>query len=103
MVTTVPVFYMSDPEVQFIVEVNASDIGMGQSPSVRVLTKVCTHEYTFPSLTSLERNCDVGDQELMAVRLALLVCRHWFEGGQHHLDRPQKPGLYSTGHVVIVP
>lgn len=81
--TSAPVLRSPDPSRQFIVEVDASDSGVGA-----VLSQRCTDGKTHPcaffsrKLTSSETNYDVGDRELLAVKLALEEWRHWLEGAK---------------------
>lgn len=65
LLSSAPVLIHPDPELQFIVEVDASDSGVGA-----VLSK---HPCTSFSrcFTPAERNYDVGNRELLAVVLAL--------------------------------
>ena len=64
---------MQDPEQQFVVEVDASDVGVGAILSKRVAADQKLHPYAFFSrrLTPAERNYDIGNRELLAVNLAL--------------------------------
>lgn len=80
--TSAPVLFHPDSSRQFVVEVDASDVGVGavlsqQSPDTHKL-----HPCAFFSkrLTPAERNYHVGDRELLAVKLALEQWRHWLEG-----------------------
>ena len=43
----------------------------------------CTLVHTSRSLSPAERNYDIGDRELLAVKLALEEWRHWLEGAEH--------------------
>ncbi len=43
----------------------------------------CTHVHLSHRLSPTERNYYVGDQELLAVKLALEEWRHWLEGANH--------------------
>ncbi|KAG1952394.1 retrotransposable element [Pimephales promelas] len=68
--TSAPILITPDPKRQFIVEVDASEIGVGA-----VLSRLYSHR-----LSPAERNYDVGNRELLAIRLALGEWRHWLEG-----------------------
>ncbi|KAL0192325.1 hypothetical protein M9458_010621, partial [Cirrhinus mrigala] len=80
--TSAPILVTPDPSRQFVVEVDASEVGVGA-----VLSQVSPldnklHPCAFFShrLSPTERNYDIGDRELLAVRLALGEWRHWLEG-----------------------
>ncbi len=80
--TSAPILITPDPTRQFIVEVDASDVGVGAILSQRSSRDDKVHPCAFFShrLTSAERNYDVGNRELLAIRLALGEWRHWLEG-----------------------
>ena len=82
MFVNAPVLVHPDPERQFVVEVDASDSGVGAVLSQRQLTDNKLHPCAFFSrrLTPAESNYDVGNRELLAVVLALQEWRHWLEG-----------------------
>ncbi len=82
-----------DPESQFIVEVDASDVGVGAVLSQRSLCDGKVHPCAFFSrrLSPAERNYDIGNKELLAVRLALGEWHHWLEGSA-------QPFLVWTDH-----
>ncbi|KAJ8381441.1 hypothetical protein SKAU_G00022190 [Synaphobranchus kaupii] len=71
-----------DTSCQFTVEVDASDTGVGAILSQRATLDSKLHPCTFFSrrLSAAERNYDVGDRELLAIKLALEEWRHWLEG-----------------------
>jgi hypothetical protein len=71
-----------DPSKQFIVEVDASEVGVGAILSQRSSSDGKIHPCAFYShrLSPSERNYDVGNRELLAIRLALGEWRHWLEG-----------------------
>lgn len=73
-----------DLTLQFIVEVNASDVGIGAVLSQRSPLDNKLHPCDFLSrkLTPAERNYDVGNRELLAVKVALEEWRHWLEGAE---------------------
>ena len=91
--TTAPVLIFPDPGRQFIVEVDASDTGIGAVLSQRVKEDPQVHPVAFLSrrFTPAERNYNVGNRELLAVHAALVEWRHWLEGAQH-------PVLIWTDH-----
>uniref|UniRef100_A0AAQ4P314 Reverse transcriptase/retrotransposon-derived protein RNase H-like domain-containing protein n=1 Tax=Gasterosteus aculeatus aculeatus TaxID=481459 RepID=A0AAQ4P314_GASAC len=83
--TTAPILTLPDPARQFVVEVDASNNGIGAILSQRAESDNKLHPCAFLSrrLTAAERNYDVGDRELLAVKAALEEWRHWLEGAQH--------------------
>ena len=80
--TTSPILQIPEPERQFIVEVDASGVGVGGILSQRSSSDQKVHPCAFFSrrLTPPERNYDIGNRELLAVKLALEEWRHWLEG-----------------------
>ncbi|KAI3362046.1 hypothetical protein L3Q82_012387 [Scortum barcoo] len=79
---TAPVLTMLDPHLQFIVEVDAFNKGVGAVLSQRSPSNNCVHPCAFLShkLSSAERNYDVSNRELLAIKVALEDWRHW-QGG----------------------
>lgn len=82
--TSAPILCRPDPSRKFIVEVDASDGGVGAVLSQRSETNQKLHPRAFFShkLSPTERNYDIGDRELLAVKLALAEWRHWLEGAK---------------------
>ncbi|CAM4349732.1 unnamed protein product [Leuciscus chuanchicus] len=80
--TTAPILVTPDVSKQFIVEVDASEVGVGGVLSQRSDSDNKVHPCAYFShrLSSAERNYDVGDRELLAIRLALAQWRQWLEG-----------------------
>ncbi|XP_037833528.1 uncharacterized protein LOC112450623 isoform X3 [Kryptolebias marmoratus] len=78
-----PILLSPNPNEQFIVEVDASSTGVGAVLSQRGGDKK-VHPCAFFSkrLTPAEQNYDVGERELLAVKLALEEWRHWLEGAK---------------------
>uniref|UniRef100_A0A8K9WXI5 Gypsy retrotransposon integrase-like protein 1 n=1 Tax=Oncorhynchus mykiss TaxID=8022 RepID=A0A8K9WXI5_ONCMY len=91
--TNAPVLAHPDPSLAFIVEVDASEAGVGAVLSQRsgVPPKLRPCAFFSSKLSPAERNYDVGDRELLAVVEALKVWRHWLEGAKH-------PFLIWTDH-----
>ncbi|KAL2078839.1 hypothetical protein ACEWY4_024583 [Coilia grayii] len=80
--TSAPILQVPDPERQFVVEVDASDIGVGAVLSQQHPEDNKLHPCAYFSrrLSPAEHNYDIGDRELLAVKLALEEWRHWLEG-----------------------
>ena len=68
-----------------MVEGDASNEGVGAVLSQRSERDGKMHPCAFLSrrLSRAERNYDVGNRELLAVKLALAEWRHWLEGAGH--------------------
>ena len=82
--SSAPILIQPDPSRQFIVEVDASDTGWGAVLSQRSASDEKIHPCAFFSrqLVPAECNHDVGNRELLAVKLALEEWRHWLEGAE---------------------
>ncbi|KAI3367249.1 hypothetical protein L3Q82_008301 [Scortum barcoo] len=80
--TTAPVLVQPDPAQQFVVEVDASDIGSEQScPRDGGLTVGSIPVPSSPAASPLQRPITTsGNRELLAVKMALEEWRHWLEG-----------------------
>ncbi|KAI2660106.1 Transposon Tf2-8 polyprotein [Labeo rohita] len=83
--STAPVLHHPDLECPFSVEVDASTIGVGTVLSQAVGDSSLLHPCAFFSreLTPAVQNYDVGNRELLAIKLALEEWRHWLEGATH--------------------
>ncbi|KAK3522300.1 hypothetical protein QTP86_001906 [Hemibagrus guttatus] len=83
--TTAPILRHPDPDLPFMVEVDASSSGLGAVLSQRHGEPGKLHPCVFYSrkLTATEVNYDVGNRELLAIKAALEEWRHWLEGARH--------------------
>uniref|UniRef100_A0A3B1IBQ3 Gypsy retrotransposon integrase-like protein 1 n=1 Tax=Astyanax mexicanus TaxID=7994 RepID=A0A3B1IBQ3_ASTMX len=88
-----PVLRHPDPSLPFVVEVDASETGVGAVLSQHSGMPPKLHPCAFFSrkLTQAERNYDVGNRELLSMKAAFEEWRHWLEGAQH-------PFLVLTDH-----
>ncbi|KAL0164216.1 hypothetical protein M9458_039969, partial [Cirrhinus mrigala] len=79
--STAPLLHHPDPELPFTVEVDASTTGAGAVLSQVVGEPPLLHPCAFFSrkLSPAEQNYDVGNRELLAIKLALEEWRHWLE------------------------
>ncbi|KAK3505614.1 hypothetical protein QTP70_004681, partial [Hemibagrus guttatus] len=83
--TTAPLLIHPDPDKPFVVEVDASTTGVGAVLSQQQGNPSRLHPCAFFShkLNPAERNYDIGNRELLAIKLALEEWRHWLEGARH--------------------
>ncbi len=82
---TAPILKHMEPQLPFVVEVDASTTGVGAVLSQYHGEPHLLHPCAFNSkkLTPAEQNYDIGNRELLAIKLALEEWRHWLEGAQH--------------------
>uniref|UniRef100_A0A3B1JYM9 Gypsy retrotransposon integrase-like protein 1 n=1 Tax=Astyanax mexicanus TaxID=7994 RepID=A0A3B1JYM9_ASTMX len=80
-----PILKHPNPDLPFVVEVDASNTGVGAVLSQRSGSPPKLHPVAFFSkkMSPAERNYGIGDRELLAVKLALEEWRHWLEGAAH--------------------
>ncbi len=90
---TAPALSHPDPNIRFVVEVDAVTLGVGAILSQWKGEPPVLHPcaYFSKKLSPAEQNYDVGNRELLAIKLALEEWRHWLEGAQH-------PFLVITDH-----
>ncbi len=91
--TSTPILTLPDPKLPFVVEVDASGIGVGAVLLQRARSDHKLHPCAYFSrrLSPAERNYDIGNRELLAVKLPLEEWRQWLEGAKH-------PFLIWTDH-----
>ena len=82
--TSAPILLHPDPSKPFVVEVDASDTGIGAVLSQQSESDGKLHPCAFMSrrFTSAEENYDIGNRELLAVVEAFEEWRHWLEGAE---------------------
>ena len=82
--TSAPILVHPDPDSQFIVEVDASNTGVGAVLSQRSAGDAKVHPCVFYShrLSPAERNYDIRNKELLPVKLAIQEWRQWLEGAR---------------------
>ncbi len=83
--TSAPILKHPDPNLPFVLEVDASDCGIRGVLSQRHGQPAKLYPCAFFSrkLTSAERNYDVGNKELLSMKAAIEEWRHWLEGAIH--------------------
>ena len=91
--TTAPILRHLDPTLPYLLDVDASEVAVGAVISQRQGVKDLVHPVAFFSrkLSPAERNYDVGDRELLAIKVALEEWRYLLEGAAH-------PILIFTDH-----
>ncbi len=79
-----PILIHPDPDKAFVVEDDASTTGVGAVLSQQQGTPTRLHPCAFFSrkLSPAEKNYDIDNQELLAIKLTLEEWRHWLEGAQ---------------------
>ncbi|KAL0185591.1 hypothetical protein M9458_017261, partial [Cirrhinus mrigala] len=80
-----PTLTHPDPKLRFVIEVDASTLGVGAVLSQWKGEPPVLHPCACFSkkLSLAEQNYDVGNRELLAIKLALEEWWHWLEGSQH--------------------
>ncbi|KAK3559134.1 hypothetical protein QTP86_005025 [Hemibagrus guttatus] len=83
--TTAPILHHPDPDLPFVVEVDASSSGIGAVLSQRHGEPEKLHPCAFYSrkLMAMEPNYDVGNRELLSFKAALDEWWHWLEEACH--------------------
>jgi hypothetical protein len=83
--TTAPILVYPDPSRKFVVEADVLDVGVGAVLSQRSGLDLKLHPCGFFShhLNAMERTYNVGNREVLAVKMVLVEWRHWLEGAEH--------------------
>ena len=86
--SSAPTLVHPNPDLPFLVEVDASRTGVGAVLSQRQGEPPRLHPCAFFSkkMSPAEQNYDIGNRELLAIKLALEEWRHWLEGAQHPFE-----------------
>ncbi|KAI2660885.1 Transposon Tf2-9 polyprotein [Labeo rohita] len=80
--TTAPVLTHPNPDKPFVVEVDASDVGVGAILSQRGPDgKLHPCSFFSRKFNPTQQRYGVGDRELLAIKWALEEWRHWLQGG----------------------
>ncbi|KAI5619999.1 hypothetical protein C0J50_20436 [Silurus asotus] len=100
---TAPLLHHPDPQLPFVVEVDASFMGVGATLSQHSGNPPQLHPCTYFSkkLSPAELNYEIGNRELLAIKLALEEWRHWLEGAVHPFIVITK--TFSTSDRTFVP
>ncbi len=82
---TAPILRHPDPHVLFVVKVDTSTTGVGAVLSQHFdeppRLQLCA--YYSKKLSSAEQIYDIGNRQLLAIKLELVEWRHWLEGANH--------------------
>ncbi|KAK3548509.1 hypothetical protein QTP70_013358 [Hemibagrus guttatus] len=88
--TTAPLLVHPDPDKPFI-DVSTTGVGVVLSQQQGNPSRLHPCAFFSRKLNLAERNYNIGNRELLAVKLALEEWRHWLEGAKH-------PFLVLTDH-----
>ncbi|KAL0159849.1 hypothetical protein M9458_043574, partial [Cirrhinus mrigala] len=103
-----PILVLPDPMLPFVVEVDASTTGAGAVLLQRQGEPPVLHPcaYFSKKLSPAEQNYDIGNRELLPIKLALEEWRHWLEGTQHPFtvltDHKNLQYLREAKHLCLV-
>jgi len=88
VVTTAPVLVFPQDSEPFWVEADSSDFATGAVLSQQSTTDRKWHPIAFysKSLSSMERNYEIHDKEMLAIIHALEEWRHFLEGATHPVE-----------------
>ena len=88
VVTTAPVLVSPQDSEPFRVEADSSDFAIGAVLSQQLTTDGKWHPMAFysKSLSSMERNYEIHNKEMLAIICALEEWRHFLEGATHPIE-----------------
>lgn len=83
---TAPILVHPNPDLLFIAKADAFSTGVGAVLSQQQgdPPQHCPCAFYSKKLSLAEQNYDTSNQELLAIKLALEMWRHWLEGANHH-------------------
>ena len=106
--TSAPILKHPDSNKPFIVETDASNFAVGAILSQEFDGKLHPVAFLSKSLTKCQRNYQIYDKELLAIKEALEAWRHYLEGARHqfivytdhkNLTFPRKPEMLSQRQI----
>jgi len=108
MFTSAPILRNPDSNKPFILETDASNFAVGAVLSQEFEGQLHPVAFLSKSLTKCQRNYQIYDKELLAIKLALEEWRHYLEGARHqfivytdhkNLTFPRKPEMLSQRQI----
>ena len=108
MFTSAPILRNPDSNKPFIVETDASNFAVGAVLSQEFDGQLHPVAFLSKSLTQCQRNYQIYDKELLAIKVALEEWRHYLEGARHqfivytdhkNLTFPRKPEMLSQRQI----
>ena len=106
--TSAPILVHPDSNKPFIVETDASNFAVGAILSQEHDGKIHPVAFLSKSLTKCQKNYQIYDKELLAIKVALEEWRHFLEGARHqfivytdhkNLTFPRKPEMLSQRQI----
>jgi len=106
--TSAPILMNPDSNKPFVVETDASNFAVGAVLSQEFEGVLHPVAFLSKSLTKCQRNYQIYDKELLAIKVALEEWRHYLEGARHqflvytdhkNLTFPRKPEMLSQRQI----
>ncbi len=89
--TSAPLLVHPNPELPFIIDASTTGVGAVLSQQQGMPPRLHPCAFFSRKLSPAEKNYDIGNRELLAIKLALEEWRHWLEGAA-------QPFLILTDH-----